>query len=207
MSNDSRGGRRAAPTRGANASRNGFAKQWMVAIAVVAAVAAIIGGLAYASRPDPTKPQANFDGNGASGKPVDGIKCSTQESVAFHIHSHLDIFKDGQKVAVPQDIGIPGNCLYWLHTHDTSGVIHVESPVQRQYTLGNFFDVWGAPLSRRKVLGFDAGQSEPLRVYVNGKLYKGNPRNVPLKEHEEIALVIGKTQGEPPASYDFPQGE
>ena len=180
---------------------------WIWIAAVVVAVAVLIGGLAWASRPDPLKPQANFDNNGGTGQPVDDIKCATSEQLAFHIHAHLDIFADGRKVRVPSQIGIPGRCLYWLHTHDSSGVIHVESPVKRTYTLGNFFDVWGAPLSRKKVLSFDVSSSEPLRVYVDGRLYKGNPRDIPLEEHEEIALVIGRMNGRPPASYDFPLGD
>lgn len=171
---------------------------------MVVAIAVLIGGLAWASRPDPLKPQANFDNNGGTGQPVDGIKCATSEQLAFHIHAHRDIFVDGKKVKVPQDIGIPGQCIYWLHTHDKSGIIHVESPVQRQYTLGNFFDIWGAPLSRDKVLSFDINSSEPLRIYINGKRYHGDPRKIPIESHEEIALVIGQMKGKPPASYNFP---
>src|SRR5581483_12030445 len=30
-----------------------------------------------------------------------------------------------------------------LHTHEPDGIIHVESPVNRKFTLGEFFDVWG----------------------------------------------------------------
>ena len=64
---------------------------------------------------------------------------------------------------VPAGVGIPGpqqvmdgfveggRCLYWLHTHDSTGVVHIESPVQRGYTLGQFFDVWGRPLSATQV--------------------------------------------------------
>ena len=29
-----------------------------------------------------------------------------------------------------------------LHTHDSSGVIHVESNTVRYYTLGEFLDIW-----------------------------------------------------------------
>ena len=29
----------------------------------------------------------------------------------------------------------------WLHTHAADGIVHIESPVDRTYTLGNFFDV------------------------------------------------------------------
>ena len=30
-----------------------------------------------------------------------------------------------------------------LHTHDASGIIHVESSVKRNYTLGEFLNTWG----------------------------------------------------------------
>ncbi len=30
-----------------------------------------------------------------------------------------------------------------LHTHDASGIIHVESSVKRNYTLGEFLNIWG----------------------------------------------------------------
>jgi hypothetical protein len=208
---DGRGSNRGAgnrgPVRRRNAAGAGSIGLGTIAVAVVVAVAAIIGVLAWLSRPDPLEPQANFGNNGATGKPVDGIKCATQESLQFHIHSHLDVLVDGKKVVVPPNIGVPGGCLYWLHTHDKSAVIHVESPVRRTYALGDFFDIWGAPLSKTKILSFDVNRSEPLRVYVNGKRYEGDPRNVPIKSHEEIALVIGKMKTKPPASYDFPPGE
>ncbi len=32
-----------------------------------------------------------------------------------------------------------------LHTHDTSGIIHVESNTVRPYTLGEFLNIWGGP--------------------------------------------------------------
>lgn len=60
---------------------------------------------------------------------VDGIRCDTMEFTMFHIHAHLDIFVDGTPFTVPSQIGIDpeGRCLYWLHTHDDSGIIHIES--------------------------------------------------------------------------------
>ena len=48
-----------------------------------------------------------------------------------------------------------GQCIYWLHTHAPDGVIHIESPTQRIYTLGNFFDEWRQPLSANQVGGVD----------------------------------------------------
>ena len=103
---------------------------------------------------------------------------------------------------MPAGIGIPdaaaqqtqagpfvdsGKCFYWLHTHAADGIIHIESPVQRTYTLGEFFDEWGQPLSPTQ-----AGPAKgKVTVIVNGKVFKGNPRNVPLGSHENLQLDVG----------------
>ena len=61
---------------------------------------------------------------------------SPMEGTAVHIHQHLDLYVDGHKVVVPAGIGIDPAVGYApLHTHDPSGVIHVESPTLRTYTL------------------------------------------------------------------------
>ncbi len=67
------------------------------------------------------------------------------EGEALHIHQHLDIFVNGKPVTVPAGIGINMDARFisQLHTHDMSGVIHVESDQVRDFTLGQFFDVWG----------------------------------------------------------------
>ena len=98
----------------------------------------------------------------AAGQPVDQISCQTSEQTLFHIHAHLAIFVNGKARQVPAGIGVPGaqaqptpngpfiaagTCFYWLHTHAADGIIHIESPVQRTYTLGDFFDEWGQPLA------------------------------------------------------------
>jgi hypothetical protein len=120
----------------------------------------------------------------------------------FHIHTHLTIFVNGQQRQVPAGIGIPGavaqqtpggpfvdsgSCFYWLHTHAADGIIHIESPVQRTYTLGEFFDEWGQPLGPGQV-----GQAHgKVTVIVNGQAFKGNPRDVPLGSHENLQLEVG----------------
>jgi hypothetical protein len=118
-----------------------------------------------------------------------------QEQLAFHIHQHLDLFVNGSPVTVPQNIGIiSGTGLAFIHTHDTSGVIHVESPTVRQYTLGNFFDVWGVLFTKDQLGAYQNSGDDTLRVYVNGKLFQGNPRNVPLKNFDEIVVAYGTPQ-------------
>src|SRR5438552_6914514 len=79
---------------------------------------------------------------------VDNVQCNGSEQLAYHIHAHLSIYVSGKSVPVSESIGITSSCIYWLHTHDTSGVIHIESPAQKTYTLGNFLDLWQQQFSQ-----------------------------------------------------------
>lgn len=141
---------------------------------------------------------------------IDGIQCNTSEGAVTHIHQHLVIYDRGQPVLVPAGIGIRETsvpaCLFWLHTHDTTGVIHVESPTQSTYTLGQFFDIWGQPLSRTRVASITADKNHSVRAYVNGHLYQGDPRTIPLTAHALITLEYGPPWL-PPPPFTFPSGE
>lgn len=152
---------------------------------------------------------------GGTGDDVDGLGCNTTEQVVLHIHTHLSIYDKGAQIQVPQYTGmVPSEdgrtlkCLYWLHTHDGSGIIHVETPLPKApsgnglYTLGMYFDVWGEPLSRNQV-GRSIG---PVTAYVNGALYKGNLRDIPLLSHQLITLEVGKPLVAP-VHYAFPPGD
>ncbi|MFL6320724.1 MAG: hypothetical protein ACJ72Q_09640 [Nitrososphaeraceae archaeon] len=66
----------------------------------------------------------------------------------FHVHAHLNIFVNGQLMYIPPQIGIiPEKCIYWLHTHDETGIIHIESPIKTDFTLGQFLDLWKKKLN------------------------------------------------------------
>src|SRR5262249_58352266 len=132
-----------------------------------------------------------------------GIHGQPQDQLLFHVHAPLPICVAGAARQAPAGIGIPGStpkstaqgpvaqggrCLYWLHTHAPDGIIHVESPVHRTYTLGDFFDEWGQPLGP-SVLGPYKGH---VVAMYDGKLYKDNPRNIPLNPHAQIQLEVGK---------------
>lgn len=150
---------------------------------------------------------------GGNGQPVDGIEGSSMEMLRVHIHAHLSIFNKGQQIAVPYGIGIVrpfqlvngfvarGNGFYWLHTHDATGIIHIESPTDRTYTLGNFFDVWGEPLTTRTVAGLQGA----VHAFVNGNPYTGDPRAITLTAHELVTLEVGAPIVQPPV-YIFPNG-
>jgi hypothetical protein len=150
---------------------------------------------------------------GGNGQPVDGIEGSSHEMLKVHVHAHLALFFKGQQIAIPYGVGIVkpfqvnngfvgmGAGIYWLHTHDATGIIHVESPDDRTYTLGNFFNIWGRPLGTREVAGFTGA----VRAFVDGKPYSGDPRAITLGAHTQITLEVG-TPVVPPPVYVFPDG-
>lgn len=151
------------------------------------------------------------------GETVDGITCESSEKVAYHIHAHLTIFVDGAAVQVPFGIGIgpplggvrtaagafveTGSCFMWLHTHVADGVIHIESPKLKTYTLGQFFAVWGQKLSRSRV-GPKQGR---VTAFYDGKDWTGNPAAIPLTATAQIQLDVGSPIVAP-EHIKFPQG-
>lgn len=147
---------------------------------------------------------------GGQGQTVNTVQCNTTEQLVYHNHAHLSLFVNGKQVAVPANIGIlqlasagPGagkGCVYWLHTHDATGIIHIESPVNKTFTLGDLFAVWGQPLSGTNL----AGNSGTVTAYVDGKPYTGDPAAIPLAAHTQITLEVGQTV-KPPV-YTLPAG-
>jgi hypothetical protein len=145
---------------------------------------------------------------------IDGVQCNSVEQLVFHNHVHLDIFINGQPFTIPSQIGIlPGKCFYWLHTHEDSGIIHIESPVARNYTLGQFLDIWKNTVSNNYptfTKNTANGQSNNASiVYVNGNKINNpgiNYNNVILNQHDEIAIVYGNPPSSVPSTYAFSQG-
>ena len=138
---------------------------------------------------------------------VDGIGCDPAEKVAYHVHAHLTIMDRGRISYPPAGVGIHPEhlCLYWLHTHRPSGVIHIEAPHRFTPTLGQFFDIWGEPLSNTQVWNFKVGPSTAMKVYVDRKLHAGNPRDIPLFNHTAVTIEIGPPFKAPPIP-DFSTG-
>ena len=152
-----------------------------------------------------------------TGAQIDRVDCQSHEQVLFHIHAHLTVFVRGEARQVPAGIGIAppyqvaatprgafvagASCFMWLHTHAADGIIHTESPVQRTYTLGEFFDIWGQPLNPYQV-GPAHGRVTAL---FNGRAFTGNPREIPLLAHAQIQLEVGRPILAP-EKITFPQG-
>ena len=165
------------------------------------------------------------DGNsttGGQGQTVDSIPCLTTMPNTYHVHSFLGIIINRRQIALPDGTGMknPGgdgtyagfpnwteyaSCFYYMHTHDASGVIHIESPqnvpkTTSIYTLGNYFDVWGRTLSTTQIGSYTGTvrayvAQVPLKTAIIQRsayvLYSGNPRTIPLHSHTTTWLEIG----------------
>ena len=140
-----------------------------------------------------------------------GLPALSREGTVLHIHQHVDVFVHGRRIAVPAGIGIDaaGGFISPLHTHDASGIVHVESPDVRTFTLGQLFGVWGVRFGRRCLGGYCARGADRLRIFVDGRPVAGDPRILPLAPRAEIVVAFGTAKQLPrplPARYAFPAG-
>jgi hypothetical protein len=154
-----------------------------------------------------------------------GLVPEVNEHLQYHVHSHLDVFVEGRHMEVPAGIGIdttdpkvqkgqlqdgsdayggitkcPKVCISPLHTHAHLGVLHTETSKRVPNRLGQFFVEWGVRLDA-KCVGSYCKPKTPILVYVNGKPYSGDPRQILLQDKSEIAVVIGKPPAHIPARW------
>lgn len=159
-----------------------------------------------------------------------GLVPETAERLAYHVHAHLDVFINGRHQTVPAGIGIVTTdpavhqgtihgqpayggittpcaqpCISPLHTHAATGILHTESATRTSNTLGQFFTEWGVPLTPQCVDTYCTPDTR-LAVYVNGRRQSfGDATRIPLSNHKEIALVIGRRPSRIPRTADFSQ--
>jgi hypothetical protein len=140
-----------------------------------------------------------------AGQTVGGISCDAQEGQRIHIHQHLVILDHGKAVDIPPNVGQPSGkrCIYWLHTHTPDGFIHVEAPLERSFTLGDFFTVWGQPLSPTTAASASLAKGETMKVWVDGKPFTGDPQTIPLTAHADIVIQVGGPHGKPVPVKDW----
>jgi hypothetical protein len=180
-----------------------------------------------AGAPGNWSPSIGDTSSGGQGAPVDGITCDPTMSNNYHIHVWLGLWVNGQEVALPMGAGMvnPGpavsgfintaTCFYHIHTHDQSGIVHVEDPdpqgvpiTQSLYTLKDFFDIWGITVNANQFGPYTG----PVRVFTSGQIYRGDdassnfvtpassltyygndPSTVPAYSHEVIDVEVGPT--------------
>lgn len=113
--------------------------------------------------------------------------CTSDMATQFHIHPHLEILIDGEQQSIPADIGVKPACMNALHTHDASGTLHVESPEKRDFTLADFFAVWGQTFSKDQVLQSAVDGTHHIRVTVNGT-ETDTYENTILRDKDQIVI-------------------
>jgi hypothetical protein len=105
----------------------------------------------------------------------------------FHARLYLQIIINGKNEVIPANIGITSGCTHPISTQDASGTIYVESPEQRDFTLGDFFAVWGKPFSSGEVLDYKADAGHEILMMVDGEP-SGDYGNLVLRDGERIVI-------------------
>jgi hypothetical protein len=149
-------------------------------------------------------------------------------NAGYHVHAFLGMYYNGSEEAIPSAIGIKqptqpspqtspvptAACFYKMHTHDYSGLIHIEdgtlassAPAPSYATLKTVFDLWGEPLDASRAASF-SGQ---VAIYVGNTTVKaangsdlvtsyapfnGDLNTIALGHHVAIWIVVGT----PPAA-------
>lgn len=142
---------------------------------------------------------------------IDGMRCHVPMPIAAA--AHVEVFAFGHVVLIPAGIGVApplhrrgayvdgGRCVYPLWTVEPTGLLLMRSA--RALTLGQLFELWGQPLSDRRVAGFPAPASSGVSVFIDGVRRHGSPSSAPIAPAAQITIEVGPYV--PPHSrYGFP---
>lgn len=174
----------------------------IISIVIVAVLISIIGVGVWAL--------SRNSGNGGDFP----FPCLGQEYTSLHVHPWLRIWINTgngiENVTVPAAVGIlnpgytnyngvqavsSGSCFEPMHTHDASGIVHLESAsTSQQYTLGNFFTIWNVTcriqsfdcvnvgganrpiiFNQTDIFGYTPGNGHTISLLVNGQNYTTAP--------------------------------
>jgi hypothetical protein len=89
--------------------------------------------------------------------------------LAEHVHPFLTIIINGQNDPIPKGIGLEANGNLPIHTHDSTGILHVESTQKLPFRLRDFFTIWGQPFSNKNILGYKADKTHKVTMSVDGR--------------------------------------
>lgn len=117
--------------------------------------------------------------------------CTTDMATQFHIHPELSIIIRGEQQTIPANIGVTETCMNSLHTHDATGILHVEAPVQKDFTLADFFAVWQQPFDADHILDATRTAQETLVVTINGEPV-ATYGDTPLRDKDKIVITLGQ---------------
>jgi hypothetical protein len=150
----------------------------------------------------PWKPEYSF-----LAQRLSALNFPEQSDIGYHVHAVLFVYIDGKQTPVPANIGIDpqGRFIAALHTHDGSGVVHMEATKPYPFTLGEFINIWGVDFSNQNLGAYHAGNGNVLQLWVNGKQVT-DMVDYKMKEKDVMILGYGKAGSFPTKkSYDFGQ--
>lgn len=167
-------------------------------LGIIAVVAlAVVGLIIFAFIQNQTPANAAYPS-------IDKVSCLSAEQSGTHVHAHVTIYINGTSTPIPANVGIApdSSCLYWLHTHDSTGVIHIEAPSGTSATFGNFLDIWEQKFQQ---LGYPSqlSASTGWQVYVDRKPLSGDFHAIPLQAHTLITLAYNSPGVKPDTSYPW----
>ena len=130
------------------------------------------------------------------------------EGTTMHEHADVEIFVHSSKEPVPTDIGIDASkgTIQSIHTHDDTGLVHLESSQSREFTLGEFFGVWGVRFTPSCLGAYCNEGNNRLQVFVDGEEVDGSLQDVQLDDQTVIVVTYGTPTELPdpiPSSFDF----
>jgi len=147
---------------------------------------------------------ANADQAAARANDINLPKHGT--TLALHNHVNVQIFVHGQQEVVPVNIGINGNAIQSIHTHSSDGVVHIESGTVADFTLQQFFDIWGVRFTEDCLGAYCNTANDKLQVWVGGTEVTSDFSDVPLDDQSVIVVTYGTQNELPnpiPSTFDF----
>lgn len=133
---------------------------------IIVGVIALIAGLIYWGGAAKRKEGAELEN--MTSREV-ALQSTTDMATKYHIHPELSIVVNGDEVPIPLNLGVKATGMTAIHTHDEKGIIHVEAPIKKDFTLGDFFAVWGKDFSSTKLLDIAVNENTEIVVTVNGQ--------------------------------------
>jgi hypothetical protein len=136
---------------------------------VAVLIAIIVGAILFLPRPAPNPVQL----------PPYLDHCVTG-TLVYHSHPDLVVTISGivQTLPITFETGYDGGCSRVIHTHTSDGVLHVETDQDVNYTIGDWFLIWGhwagstttATLNSTQIFNDKVGNGHTLSMTVNGSV-------------------------------------
>lgn len=151
---------------------------------IIVGIVALIAGLIYWSGASKRKERSELES--MSSRDV-ALRSTTDMATEYHIHPEISIFVNGQEVLIPNNLGVKATGMTAIHTHDEKGIIHVEAPIKKDFTLGDFFAVWNKDFSSTKLLDNAVNENTEIVVTVNGQRVD-TYENTMLRDKDKIVI-------------------